>query len=152
MVSIQRSRSPIVGATATTVDEIQQETIVGDNSSSDVLNEEVLSRYTFSLSKDITTVQGLWEEWYTTGSPSTNNKPVVELNRLHGSKWRTSQKECAFYSRRLAIINEISKRQEEDSVTTEGAIKLCSEQKYSLGLSLIDTYCFNFRQTSSFSR
>ncbi|KAI9324190.1 transcriptional activator of glycolytic enzymes-domain-containing protein, partial [Pilaira anomala] len=83
--------------------------------------------------KDITTVQGLWEEWYTTGSPSTNNKPVVELNRLHGSKWRSSQKERAFYSRRLAIINGISKRQEKDSVTTEGAIKLCSEQKYSLG-------------------
>lgn len=92
IVSTPRSRSPSVGNTATDVNGAQQETIVGDNSSSDSLNEEVLSRYTFSLSKDITTVQGLWEEWYTTGSPSTNNKPVIELNRLHGSKSRSSQK------------------------------------------------------------
>lgn len=54
--------------------------------------------------------------------------------------------ERAFYCRRLAIINEILKRQKEDSVTAEGAIKLCAKQKFDLGCKSLHAYSLKLKE------
>lgn len=59
------------------------------------------------MSRSLSTVAGLWQEWKQglSGSPS-----VESLESRYGPKWRTSQAERKFYSRRKVIIEEITKR------------------------------------------
>lgn len=59
------------------------------------------------MSRSLSTVAGLWQEWKT----GLNSSPSVEsLEARYGPKWRTSQAERKFYSRRKVIIEEITKR------------------------------------------
>lgn len=59
------------------------------------------------MSRSLSTVAGLWQEW----KSGLNSSPSVEsLEARYGPKWRTSQAERKFYSRRKVIIEEITKR------------------------------------------
>lgn len=61
----------------------------------------------YKMSRTLSTVAGLWQEWKT----GINGAPSVEsLEARYGPKWRTSQAERKFYSRRKVIIEEITKR------------------------------------------
>lgn len=61
----------------------------------------------YKMSRSLTTVSGLWQEWKT----GLGGEPSVEsLEARYGPKWRTSQAERKFYSRRKVIIEEITKR------------------------------------------
>jgi hypothetical protein len=45
------------------------------------------------LSKEISTVRELYDEWFVTGSDATNYTTVVDLNASSlGSKWRNTPK------------------------------------------------------------
>lgn len=58
----------------------------------------------YTLSRGIHTVSELWNEWY----EGLNRGPsVVSMNRLYKAKWRDSDKERRFYTRRLQIITGI---------------------------------------------
>ncbi|RPB05045.1 hypothetical protein L873DRAFT_1573725, partial [Choiromyces venosus 120613-1] len=61
----------------------------------------------YKMSRTLSTVVGLWQEW----KNGIGVAPSVEsLEARYGPKWRTSQAERKFYSRRKVIIEEITKR------------------------------------------
>ncbi|KAH0604662.1 uncharacterized protein H6S33_006330 [Morchella sextelata] len=61
----------------------------------------------YKMSRSLSTVAGLWQEW----KQGLGTEPSVEsLEARYGPKWRTSQAERKFYSRRKVIIEEITKR------------------------------------------
>lgn len=61
----------------------------------------------YKMSRSLSNVAGLWQEW----KQGLSGEPSVEsLEARYGPKWRTSQAERKFYSRRKVIIEEITKR------------------------------------------
>jgi hypothetical protein len=65
----------------------------------------------YKLSRTISTVGELWQEWEKGLSP---DKPsVIQLETMYGPKWRSSQAERKFYSRRKVIIEEVRKQMEQ---------------------------------------
>jgi hypothetical protein len=57
-----------------------------------------------SLSKEISTVRELYDEWFVTGSDATNYTTVVDLNASSlGSKWRNTPKGILKYYYCLCI-------------------------------------------------
>lgn len=59
------------------------------------------------MSRTLSTVAALWKEW----KQGLDNSPSVEsLESNYGPRWRTSQAERKFYSRRKVIIEEVTKR------------------------------------------
>ncbi|KAI5791863.1 transcriptional activator of glycolytic enzymes-domain-containing protein, partial [Geopyxis carbonaria] len=56
------------------------------------------------LSRSVTSVPQLWQEWQSglDGQPS-----VRSLEDTHGPRWRTSQADRKFYSRRKVVIDKI---------------------------------------------
>lgn len=78
----------------------------------------MLQNATFTLSRQTSTVQELYDEWYI-GSES---KPSLEeFERFCGHNWRSGQKERKFFSNRKKIIDEI-KRRENAGVSIAAAI------------------------------
>jgi hypothetical protein len=61
----------------------------------------------YKLSRSIKTVGELWQEWTKglAGAPS-----VISLESTYGPKWRSTQAERKFYSRRKVIIEEVKKQ------------------------------------------
>ncbi len=68
----------------------------------------------YLLSRDVRTIPDLWKEW-TIGLGYL--PPIDELDRLHGSRWRTGN-EIQYYSTRKRIVDEIQRRAW-SSATTE---------------------------------
>ena len=68
----------------------------------------------YRLLRDVRTILDLWKEW-TIGLGSL--PPIDELNRLHGSYWRTGNK-IQYYSTQKRIVDEI-KRCAGNFATTE---------------------------------
>ncbi|EAS32210.3 uncharacterized protein CIMG_13776 [Coccidioides immitis RS] len=74
---------------------------------------------TYQLSRTITTVPDLWQEWTVGlgGGPS-----VQSLDALYGAKWRPGGTERMFYSRRKVIIDYIN-RQRQGSASGSAAVE-----------------------------
>ncbi|GJJ73799.1 hypothetical protein EMPS_06157 [Entomortierella parvispora] len=60
---------------------------------------------TYEMSRGIDTVREAWNEWTIGLSPLLPS--VEQMDKKHGTKWRTSIKERKFYSNRLVIIREV---------------------------------------------
>ncbi|KAA8900565.1 transcriptional activator of glycolytic enzymes-domain-containing protein [Sphaerosporella brunnea] len=61
----------------------------------------------YKLSRSIKTVNELWQEW--TKGLAPDQPSVVYLESTYGPKWRSTQAERKFYSRRKVIIEEVRK-------------------------------------------
>lgn len=56
------------------------------------------------MSRGVSTVRQLWTEWH----EGIANQPSIEsLERMYGTKWRSSTRESKFFSRRLYVIKYV---------------------------------------------
>ncbi|OXV11391.1 hypothetical protein Egran_00848 [Elaphomyces granulatus] len=98
----------------------------------------------YRMNRELRTVRQLWDEWFTgiDGGPS-----VDQLNQKWGSKWRTDPKENNFYSRRKAIIDEVTRRTVDgDWQAAVAEVDLMREQAGDLSLDKLITKIKNSRK------
>jgi hypothetical protein len=91
----------------------------------------------FSMSRDITTVQELWTEWHT---GLHGKRSIQSLNHEYGSKWRMAPKERKFYSRRLTIIDAVTKRARCNNVAQDTIVKELDDIKGTRALNWLTKY------------
>ena len=98
----------------------------------------------YRMNRELRTARQLWDEWFTgiNGGPS-----IDQMNQKWGSKWRADAKENNFYSRRKAIIDEISKRTVAGNWQAAVAeVDLMREQAGDLSLDKLITMIKNSRK------
>jgi len=88
----------------------------------------------YALSRNTASVVDLWREWFVSLRP--NAPSVVELNNKYRCAWRKETKERQFYSRRLAIINEIREIATSESCSLEEAARTLEQRRVAKGWSL----------------
>ncbi|KAK9456477.1 transcriptional activator of glycolytic enzymes-domain-containing protein [Dipodascopsis uninucleata] len=80
----------------------------------------------YRMSRDISTVPDLWEEW----EHGLNGGPIVrELEEKYGTRWRQNSAERKFFCLRKVIIDYIMKLCQQDGVSIEEAVGRVEEMR-----------------------
>lgn len=87
-----------------------------------------------TMSRGLSRVSELWHEWYTGFEHKT---AIVDLNRKYGAKWRSSQNESKFYSRRKVIIDHVEATVKQRCVNVDTALAICEAEQ---GKKSLDAY------------